>query len=68
MDNNFWNKAYSQLFGYSCTTTKVYKSTGTDWVSIEITTNERFLNGEITIKSKEQLEQLHFALGQLLNH
>lgn len=60
MINKYWNKHFLVEFSIGGLPIEVKKHSGCDWAQI--------IKGgsEITLTSKEQLEQLHFSLGQLL--
>lgn len=65
--SDFWGKQYSQKFGDGHSMLKVSKTSGSDWSHIEDFHHGDISSGELTIKGREHLEQLHFAIGQLLN-
>jgi|GEM_PF-3954072 len=65
MISEFWNKHYVMKAQQSNDQLEVRKSSGSDWSQISNVTNGT-KNGEITIRSKEMAEQLHFMLGQML--
>lgn len=60
MIDKYWNKHFLVEFSIDGLPVEVKKHSGGDWAHI--------IKGgdQITLTSKEQLEQLHFSLGQLL--
>lgn len=65
MPNSYWNKNFTMSFFDSNDKITVKKSSGDDWSHLSMLTNGH-ANGEITIRSKAMVEQLHFTLGQML--
>lgn len=60
MPDKYWNKHFRVEFTVDGSRIEVKKLIGGDWTRIIKGDNE------ITLTSREQLEQLHFCLGQLL--
>lgn len=65
MPDSYWKKNYGSSVSSGCDELHVRKSSGGDWSHINMLTNDQ-PNGDITIRSKEHAEQLHFLLGQML--
>jgi len=63
---NYYKKYYIMKAKQTNDSLKLHKTTNSDWCELSMTTNG-FSNGQITIRSKEMVEQLHFMLGQLLS-
>ncbi len=64
----YWNKSYEATVtdgGVDVLTVK--KHSGCDQASITMVINKDVKRIEIDIRSKDQMEQLHFLLGQLIN-
>ena len=64
--SNYFNKYYRQSSTDKNSELRVTKSSDSEWVGIGMVVNGS-ADASITIKSKEQLEALHFMLGQLLS-
>lgn len=65
MKDDYWDKTFSTSVSNGCDNIRVEKIGNSDWSHIKMITNNNS-NGEITIRSKEQVEQIHFLLGQML--
>lgn len=65
MSNPYWEKWYHASHTMSVDQLSIEKSGGTDWCNITMSVNGN--SATITIRSKEQLEQLRFMLTQLLD-
>jgi len=65
MNTPFYKKTYKMSICEANDKLTINKNFATDWIEISM-----FINGikdsEITIRSKEMVEQLHFTLSQLL--
>jgi len=66
MGDAYWSKVYQTEVTTSNDSLRLDKSAGSDWSHLNMITNGS-LNGSITIRSKQQAEQLYFSLGQLLD-
>jgi len=68
MSINYFEKNYSASMSGSNVPDiiKVKKRSGDDWCDIEMSIHDE-TTGRIQIRSKEQTEQLHFLLGQMLS-
>lgn len=65
MADQFFGRRFNMKFQESNDQIVVRKLSNSDRVGISIVTNG-FDNGEIVIRGRAMLEQLHFTLGQLL--
>jgi hypothetical protein len=61
----YWSKCFNATVSFGNDDIEVNKNSGGDWSSITMCTNGN-PNGDITIRSREHAEQLHFLLGQML--
>ena len=63
--DDYWKRHYSMSAQDTCDELTLSKTSGSDWSHITMITNgDR--NGEITIRSRFQAEQLHLMLKQML--
>lgn len=63
--NPYTAKDYTHSVKNAVDELTVTKPHGSDWLDIGMSVNKQFA-GRITIRSREQVEQLHFLLGQVL--
>lgn len=63
--SDFIRKSYDSAVTCGSDKIVVQKSRHSEWVNIYMKVNDVHMN-EITIRSKEQAEHLHFMLGQML--
>jgi hypothetical protein len=64
--NDFKLKPFYCKVGYSNDELIVSKGSCSEWVDLEMITNG-IINGKITLREKEMVEQLKFILSQLLD-
>jgi len=65
MKDLFWRKNYVQEVVNDVDRLHVIKPSGSDWTQISMTVNDQPAKS-ITIRSRQQAEQLYFMLKQLL--
>jgi hypothetical protein len=65
--NNFRNKTYRVSTKTDSDEITIDKESSSDWTWFFMKTNEE-PNGQIIIRSKSQLENLHHLIGQLLEN
>lgn len=63
--DDYWQSHYDSTAECGVDTLRVRKSNRTEWSEIELRIHGE-LKSEITIRSRQHAEHLHFMLGQML--